>query len=271
MADDTRQNVEALLVGESLAREAAPVLTGLDCRYESVSDLAEAENRLQTRPFPILMAMESLIPAMVAAANRNYPHHFIGGTPPNLRDLRFTVQKLRSGEIFGIERYDIPVQEKIDLQGGESRYPAIDRIKAYFLGAGVAGRIVDKVELAIHELVMNADRRRAELKSENRPIALAYGLNKDALAVSVRDSFGDLDAATLFAAIRRASVEKSVLEAPGRGAGLGLFLSLKACGNLVINVASGRATEAIAIFHRVKSLGEAAKMGHSFHYFQEQP
>jgi anti-sigma regulatory factor (Ser/Thr protein kinase) len=271
MAFEARQNVDALLVGEALAREAGPLLTELGCRYEVVSDLATAESRLQTQPISILMAQDPLFPAIIAAAHRNYPRHFIGGSPPNLRDLKITVQKLKSGEIFGIERYDVPVQENTELEGGGSRYPAVGRIKDFFHSAGVAGRIVEKVELALHELVMNAARHRGPENGASRPIALAYGLGADALAVSVGDSFGDLSPERLFAAIRRAAVEKSVVEEPGRGAGLGLFLSLKACGSLVVNVSPGRRTEVIALFHRAKSLGEATKMGHSFHYFQEQP
>ncbi len=271
MAFEARQNIDVLLVGEALAREAVPLLAELGCRYEVVPNLAAAESRLQSRPIPILMAQDPLIPAIVAAANRNYPQHFIDGSPPNLRDLKITVQKLKSGEIFGIERYDIPVQEKTQLHGEESRYPAVDRIKDFFGAAGVAGRIVEKVELALHELIMNAARRRVPANGESPPITLAYGIGAEALAVSVGDPFGDLSQEALFAAIHRAAVEKSVVEEPGRGAGLGLFLSLKACGSLVVNVSPGRSTEVIALFHRAKSLGEATKMGHSFHYFQEQP
>ncbi|WP_410964387.1 hypothetical protein, partial [Salmonella sp. SAL4447] len=84
-------------------------------------------------------------------ADRQYPQHFLAGSPPDLRDLAITVKKLKSGEIFGIERYDIPVHEKTELGGGDSRYSAIDRIKDFFARAGVAGRIVEKVEVAVHE------------------------------------------------------------------------------------------------------------------------
>ncbi|HEX5033011.1 MAG TPA: hypothetical protein VFW62_00905 [bacterium] len=259
MAFQARQTVDVLVVGEALARSCAHLLQELGCSFEAVSDWAAAEKRLEAEPVAILAAEDSLLKAVVAAADRDYPLHFIGGSPLDREDLTITVRKLKSGKIFGLELYGIPVREKIELNGGESRYPAVERVKAFFLEQGVAGRIVDKVELALHELIMNA----------GPALELAYGIGPDSLAVSTSDPRGDLDRATLFAAIRRAVLEKSVVEEPGRGAGLGLLLSLKACGRLIFNVAAGRQTEAIAIFHRAKSLGEAAKMGHSFHYFQE--
>ncbi|HKY63204.1 MAG TPA: hypothetical protein VJR29_07275 [bacterium] len=259
MAFQARQTVDVLVVGEALARSGAPLLQELGCSFETVPDRAAAEKWLVEKSVAILAAEDSLLEAIVAAADRDYPLHFMAGSPLDREDLKITVGKLQSGKIFGLELYGIPVREKIELKGGESRYPAVDRVKAFFLEQGVAGRIVDKVEQALHELIMNA----------GPAVELAYGIGPDSLAISASDPRGDLDRATLFTAIRRAALEKSVVEEPGRGAGLGLLLSLKACGRLIFNVSPGRQTEAIAIFHRAKSLGEAAKMGHSFHYFQE--
>lgn len=269
MALEPSQSLQALLVGANLAETCAAALAALGSSYAIVSDLREAETRLKDEPFAILVAEESLLPAILAAADRPYPRHFLGGSPIDLADLEITLRKLKSGEIFGMERYDVPVKEKAELSGGESRYPIVDRMKDYFREQGIAPRILDKVELVLHELLMNAARLNVEAKKDGPPLALAYGLGPDTLAVSVRDPFGALDGPSLFAAIRRAALEKSVVDEPGRGAGLGLFLSLKASGNLVINVSPGRATEVIAFFHRVQSQGEAARMGNSLHYFQE--
>jgi len=105
------------------------------------------------------------------------------------------------------------------------------------------------------------------VEKKDRP-RLCYGIGKTHLAVSVSDPFGNLDKKTFFSYIHRCFSEKSVLEGAGKGAGMGLFFIFKSLDQMVINVATHRETEVIALIDHRGTLGELKRRRHSFHFFQ---
>jgi len=280
----------------------------------SAKDQQEAEKCLQNRPFGVLICEirnqaedfklfdlarqlqpdcraiavipESLEEYFTELLPRAYPHNFIADNRSiDVKELVITIRKLLSGDIFGIEKYEIPVSATLQLSSSKDKYPFIEKAREFYLGHGVSERIVRNVELILNELLMNAlfdapvakdgshpyvNLDRSEifpLEEKYRP-TLSYGISETHLAVSVSDPFGNLDKKTFFSYIHRCFSEKSVLEGAGKGAGMGLFFIFKSLDQMVINVAERRETEVIALIDHRGSLGELKRRRHSFHFFQ---
>jgi hypothetical protein len=223
-------------------------------------------------------SLEAYFPELLS---RDYPANFVADNHPvDLAELRITIEKLSGGDIFGIGKYGIPVAAELRLRSSAEKYPAIEQVREFFLARGVSERIVRNVELILNELLMNAiydapgqprsdeDRSAAVEFPDDRGPRLSYGFGETYLAVSVSDGYGRMTPDIFFANLHRCFSEKSVLEIPGKGAGLGLFLVFKSLDKMVINVARGRETEVIALLDHRSSLGELKRRKHSFHFFQ---
>lgn len=227
-------------------------------------------------------SLEEYFPELL---ERAYPHNFLADNRPiDVGELTATIRKLLSEDIFGIDKYEVPVETALQLASSAEKYPAIEKVRNFYLEQGVSERIVRNVELILNELLMNAlfdapqaggtrpevplDRSAAFAVQESDRPTLTYGISPTHLAVSVSDPFGNLDRETFFSYLHRCFAEKSVLEGVGKGAGMGLFLVFKSLDQMVINVATHRRTEVIAMIDHRGTLGQLKKRRHSFHYFQ---
>ncbi|MFO1464786.1 MAG: hypothetical protein U1F66_13545 [bacterium] len=228
-------------------------------------------------------SLEEYFPELLV---KGFPHNLIADNQPlDLHELGATIRKLLNGDIFGIDKYGIPVHETIRLTASDQKYPVIEKIRDFYLQAGVQERIVRNVELILNELLMNAifdapvdpgghkpysnvDRGASfQLQDKEQP-EVQYGLDHGKLAVSVSDQFGGFRKETFFTYVHRCFSEKSILEGPGKGAGMGLFMVFKSLNQMVINVAPGKKTEVIALIDYTITMRELKKRRHSFHHFQ---
>lgn len=218
-------------------------------------------------------------------ATRAYPRNLIADNQPfDLQELIATIQKLLSGDIFGIEKYQVDVQQKIRLTRSDQKYDVIEQVRKFFLQNQVQERLVRNVELILNELLMNAifdaptddrgeklyfqvDRGAGfELKPREQP-EVQYGISEERLAISVSDQFGDFREDTFFSYLNRCFSERSILEGAGQGAGMGLFLVFKSLNQLVINVAAQKKTEVMALLDYRSSFRDLKTRRHSFHFF----
>lgn len=274
-------------------REAEELLSGqsIDLLLCKIRDKAEdfrlfdMTKKIRPNCRCIAIIDESLEEYFPELAIRAYPHNLIADNQPfDLQELTSTIQKLLSEDIFGIEKYSVPVHECLRVTRSDQKYTFIEKVRDFFLANGVQERIVRNVELILNELLMNAifdaptddkgeqpyfhlDRAAAfDLKPREQP-EMRYGLGEDHLAVSVSDPFGTFNEETFFSYVHRCFSEKSILEGTGKGAGMGLFLVFKSLNQLVINVSHQQRTEVIALIDHRASLRELKKRRHSFHYF----
>jgi Response regulator containing CheY-like receiver, AAA-type ATPase, and DNA-binding domains len=203
-------------------------------------------------------------------ASRAYPYNLIADNQPvDLQELVSTLQKLISDDIFGIEKYNIPPQETLNLTQADQKYSLIDKVRNFFLQKAVQDRLVRNVELILNELLMNAvvDAPMEAGKVSEAHAEVRYGTNGEHLAVSVSDPYGSFNKETFFLFVHRCFAERSLLEYAGKGAGMGLFLVFKSLNQLVVNVAPGKKTEVIALIDPRLSMRELKRQHHSFHYF----
>ena len=219
-------------------------------------------------------SLEEYFPVMLARA---FPNNFIAdNSSVNQDELIATIRKLLSGNIFGMEQYQIRVEKSARLESSKDKYPFIKQAADFFAGQGVASRIVGNIELIMNELITNASfhapsdhsdqtslrdtDRSAEIPfPQNKRPTAAYGIGENHLGISVSDCSGSLNQETFFSYVNRCFAEKSIHEGNGQGAGMGLFLVYKSLDQMVINVAPGEKTEVIALIDRGTTLGELKK------------
>jgi len=302
-----------LLVDSQIAQVSKSTIEEMGHQCIIVKDQQEADNFLQTQQVDLLICKiqekaedfhlfdvaqkvqpnchciavidESLEDYFPELAVRAYPHNLIADNSPfDLAEMTSTIRKLLSEDIFGIEKYDVPVHEKLIVTQSDQKYAYIEKVRDFFLAQGIQDRIVRNVELILNELLMNAifdapinekgehpylhlDRSAVfALKPHEQP-SVEYGISPERLAVSVSDPFGTFKEDTFFSYVHRCFAEKSILEGVGKGAGMGLFMVFKSLNQLVINVSYHKKTEVMALIDYHASMRELKKRRHSFHYF----
>lgn len=305
---------DILLVDEPAARVAGPILETMGHACYFATGILDAESLLRNRSFDLLFlevknknedfsffdrvrelrpgcrclaiigeSLEEYLPELLGRSQPS--HYFAENDSVDVDDLVVTIRKLLSGDIFGIEKYEVSPAETRQLASSGEKYPAIEAVRQFYLSREVSPRLVRNVELILNELLMNAmfdapvdaegahpydHRNRSEsfdLAEAERP-TLVYGISDTYLGISVSDPFGGLSQEKFFSCLHRCLTERSVLEVAGKGAGMGLFLVFKSLDRMVINVDPRRRTEVVALIDRRKSLGELKRRKHSFHYFQ---
>lgn len=226
--------------------------------------------------------LERFYPQLISRA---YPRSLIADNKPlNIPELLATIRKLVTKEIFGLAPYGLNSEPPIILKSSQEKYQAMDTIIDFFRTHDVPKRILENISLILQELINNAiydapvnkegerkycshqESQEVALEEHERP-KIEYGLNSETLGVSVADNFGNLRQETFFKFVNRCFSEKKIVEADGKGAGMGLFLIFKSLDRLVINVEYHRRSEVIALIDYHSKIRELKKRHHSFHYF----
>lgn len=229
-------------------------------------------------------SLEEYFPELLTRA---YPLNLIADNQPlDFNELVTTIQKILSGDIFGMDKYGIPIAETIELKSSGEKYTVIEKARDFYRAHEVLGRITRNVELILNELLMNAifdapidekgeqlyyNRSRSDvfaLQPYERPV-MQYGIGDSRLAISISDPFGRFKADTFYSCVNRCFAEKSIEKDEGdsKGAGMGLFMAFRSLNQMVINVAYHKKTEVIAMIDHHASAGELKRRRHSFHYF----
>jgi hypothetical protein len=213
--------------------------------------------------------------------------HVVAHPMPILaEELLATVQKLRRGEVFGLEKYVAWGAEirSYTLGDADERDDAVGMVTRDILGVGLPDRIGSRVSVIADELIANAlyiapldeNKRRyraSEPRGRSRPlrgrdvVTVRWATDARYLAIEVRDRWGTLEPRS--AASRLATGRVHRTSAPS-DAGMGLALAYACCNQFVIDLEPEVMTEVIALLdvrHGPTELGGAA----SFHTFLAEP
>ena len=202
-------------------------------------------------------------------------------------EVLVTVEKIFRHDVFGIEKYvpgfGIELESRV-LTRATDRDPAIERVGEFLRGLGGGTQLASTASIVADELITNAiynaprdpqgaplyastSRREKITLAPHEFVTMAMGSNGEKFGISVTDRFGAFTGEHLRSGLRRCLSEDDPIERKAGGAGIGLYMVLSSCSQLVINVAPGARTEVIAIWDLEKRLRGARMGGHSLHVF----
>ncbi len=206
-------------------------------------------------------------------------------------DLRITISKILSGDIFGIEKYLAPLCKiHNELVTSSQNRDYLNNKVMEFAQACHLGQHTSRMAFGItEELLMNTiydapaaggierfqniDQTTAvKLKPEEYG-SLSFGCDGRVLAISCADPFGALKKSKVFKylkkVLKRSSTEGLIDDKKG-GAGLGLFKILYSSHGIVCNVKAGSKTEIMALIDVNNQLRDFSAMARSIHYFEKK-
>jgi len=221
--------------------------------------------------------------------NRPANFNIIGGNRPlDSKELRVTIEKLFTEDIFGINKY-LPKKSKAiecTLKDSDHKNECINKVAQFITKFNQDQRLIGKISDIADEFLMNAlyDAPRNE-KGEflyahldrnqrvalDKPINLKCTYNSRYLAVSVTDPYGSL-AKGKFLSHLIDCISKSdsqVVIKPG-GSGVGVYTILENLSSFIINLHPGLKTEVIGIIDLKWPMREFQKRYKSFHIFANE-
>ncbi len=217
--------------------------------------------------------------------------HVIANRHPQqwtINELRVTLKKMITGDIFGIEKYltpETPVYEHgVTKSADRDTYNKL--VMRFSEEAGLSQHLAKLIFGITEELLMNAiyDAPVANNSSyyhelpRTTPIELkpheysylTYGYDCSTFAVSVRDPFGALRRDKFFQYLKKVIARgdaSNLIDTKKGGAGLGLFKILYSSHSLVCNIRPNKITEVIALIDVQQQIRDFSKMARSVHYF----
>jgi hypothetical protein len=205
------------------------------------------------------------------------------------RDLRVTLEKLLSNDVFGMERYfanapDAGNPARFRCTSATQRDELLEWVRSYAAACRVRSRLLDVLLVATDEMITNALYNAPTDGRGNHPYAglsravpvtldnhvdIELRCDGQRLGLSTRDPFGSLRPEVVHASLRRCFHKPEPRPGSTGGAGLGLYLLLSSLSQLVFNVAPGRRTEVIGLLE-LRSQARAQAAGKSFNLFVER-
>lgn len=201
-----------------------------------------------------------------------------------IRYILTALGKLLNKDFFGVEKYlmwGVEVQNKTVLRSTQ-REELREGVQAHFRKIGIRSTVLDRVDTAVEEMLMNAIYD-APVDSQGNPIfnhvsrkneivldthqqsQLSYASDGVMLAVSVTDPFGSLNNETIVEYLLSCySGQAGIMNDKKGGAGRGLHQIIEASDLTIFNVKKGVRTEVISLFYID---GQKRDCQPSFHYF----
>jgi CRP-like cAMP-binding protein len=185
-----------------------------------------------------------------------------------VKSLLTSLTKILHGDYFGPEKYlawgtEIKSQT---IKKSDDRQPMNDGMQAYFKSMGIRGSLMDRVQVAAEEMMMNAvydapqdatGKAKYNHLPRSTPVdlhegeypSLKYGSDGNMLAISVTDPFGAINR-SLIAKYIKSCIDGAAgtLNTGKGGAGRGLHQILESCDFTIFNVHAGKQTEVIGLF-----------------------
>jgi hypothetical protein len=250
-----RGELQAALVVVHLTGELADAIGDLAPRLAGDARMIAILPRADlSRSIAVMQLSERIAGVLVA-------EHFRG------RDLSSMAMRILAGDIFGLEKL-VPWGTKIysQLVGDyQEKSLCISQISEFAELMGVRRKYREAIEQVVDEMLMNAlydapvddqgkqifadipTKTRISLRMEQK-VVVQYACDDRTFSVSVRDSFGTLDRATVVRYIDKCLHSDEQIDRKTGGAGLGLYLMANSTTRMFFNVLPGVATEAVATF-----------------------
>lgn len=165
---------------------------------------------------------------------------------------------------------------------------AVSEVERYAAQLGANSRLIERLAVVAHELLMNAmydapvdaqgkplyahDRKQDVILDDKEAPTLRLGFDGMTAALEVTDPFGGLKRKHVLNSILRGldgarSDRAEVLDTTHGGAGLGFFRMYGACTAVVVDVKHGESTRVLALFDLDASMREARASAASLHLF----
>ncbi len=214
----------------------------------------------------------------------------LNGAGPDVSDLLVTVQKIRQGNIFGLEKYFVWGVEPrtIWVSSSSDKLRAIYSISEYIASIGVAPRLRSQIRTVADEFLSNAlynaptypdGSPRYASRPRTQPVSLDEGEQIEVrfccdgrrFGMSTADPFGSLAPARLQDYLARAfrGGPDQIDETEG-GAGLGFYQIIESLSHFVVNIDPGERTEMIGLIDVSGSYRKFATSGKSFNIFVKE-
>ena len=214
----------------------------------------------------------------------------INGKAFSDNDLLVTVQKLRYGDIFGMEKYFVPsvTMHTLRVTTTAEKNWALNTITEYVGVLGIPSRLRMLIRSVADECLTNAlynapvteegvrkyaarPRTQAVALGPNEVIEFRFCYDGNRFGVSASDPFGSLEPTQIQDYLARGfrAGEDQVNEGDG-GAGLGFFQILDSLSHLVINLERGHRTEMIGLIDVSGGYRNFTESGKSFNIFVKQ-
>ena len=179
-------------------------------------------------------------------------------------ELAATATRILSGDIFGLEKI-VPWGTRIysTLVGDyQEKSLCIAQLLEFAELMGVRRKYRDNIERCLDEMLMNAlydapvdeqgqpvfadipTKSRIGLRMEQK-VVVQYACTGGMFALSVRDSFGRLERATILRYLYKCLHSEQQIDRKTGGAGLGLYFIASSSSRFVVNVLPGVATECV--------------------------
>lgn len=200
-------------------------------------------------------------------------------------DLAAMATRVLAGDIFGLEKL-VPWGTRVysTLVGDyQEKSMCIAQLNEYAELMGVRRKYRDNIERCLDEMLMNAlydapvdehgkpvyaeipTKTRISLRMEQK-VVVQYACDGKTFAISVRDSFGALERATILRYLYKCLHSEQQIDRKTGGAGLGLYFIASSSSRFLVNVLPGVATECV-VTHNL----EAPKVElEGFGYFVEK-
>ncbi|MBC7530415.1 MAG: hypothetical protein H7318_02490 [Oligoflexus sp.] len=205
-----------------------------------------------------------------------------------VNQLRVTLAKIRTKDIFGIDKYlapHTPIHKEVIRSSAERE--GLNLKVQRFAEACHLGQHISRVAFGItEELLMNAiydapaaagiarfqniDQMNSIVLQPEEYGELSYACDGQILAISSSDPFGTLKKTTLLTYLKkvlRREDGEGLIDDKKSGAGLGLFKILYSSHGIVCNVSLGKRTEIMALIDINDPLRDFATLARSIHYF----
>lgn len=203
-------------------------------------------------------------------------------------ELRVTLNKILSGDIFGIEKYLAPGTRviRLPIRGSQDREPYNALVMNFVKECGFSMHLAKTAFGITEELLMNAiydapvaagSTHYAELP-RSEPLTLlekdqgilTYASDGRILVISAADPFGALKKDKLLRYLKKVlkrSDSQDLIDNKKGGAGLGLFKILYSSHGIICNVVPGKKTEMMAIIDTEEQLRDFSSTARSIHFF----
>ncbi len=211
----------------------------------------------------------------------------INETGFDVADLLVTVQKMRRGEIFGLEKYFAWGVEprSIQITSSIEKASVLDAISDYVAGLSVPSRLSGSIRAVADEFLANAiynapvdqcglprfasrSRTVPVFLDQDESIEVRFCCDGRRFGVSTTDPFGSLVPARMLDSLAKAyrRGDDQISEDMG-GAGLGFYQILVCLSHFVVNIEPGVRTEMIGLVDVRGDYRTFASAGKSFNVF----
>ncbi len=258
--------------------------------YDSLSEdeyanlISLTKGPVQPRLVILTRGQRTLRPLFESRGLRNLVAHDVSDDGS---DLRVTLRKLLTGDLFGLEKYfgaNVPMV-RLKLAGTRQRAEAIDAVEKLAAEVGVARRLAAHFSLVADEFMTNAlfnapvdasgtalyrhlSRAEDVVLPPEKTVELCLATDGNRLGISTLDRFGSLSPELVVEYLSKCfKKDEHQIDQKEGGAGLGFFMVFESLTHFVINIAPGRRTEMIGLIDVRGSYKAFAQRTKSFNIF----